>query len=122
LLKRPKIATLTIGKALHEMGRSGFGFVILLLALPALIPIPGPFGLVFGLALAIVRRKKPLASVRPSNPKISERAFASMQRYAAPILRRIERLVRPGRMRAKNRYDVELKRSGDIWVITAHGR
>jgi hypothetical protein len=45
---------LTIGEALHEMGRSGFGFVMLLLALPALIPIPGPFGLVFGSALAIV--------------------------------------------------------------------
>jgi hypothetical protein len=45
---------LTIGEALDEMGSSGFGFVMLLLALPALIPIPGPYGLVFGSALAIV--------------------------------------------------------------------
>jgi len=36
------------------MGKSGFGFVMLLLVLPALIPISGPFGMVFGSSLAIV--------------------------------------------------------------------
>lgn len=45
---------LTVGEALQTMGQSGFGFVMLLLSLPAMIPIPGPFGLVFGSALAIV--------------------------------------------------------------------
>lgn len=44
----------TVGDILDRFGESGFGFVILLLALPALIPIPGPFGLVFGSCLAIV--------------------------------------------------------------------
>jgi hypothetical protein len=43
-----------IGDIADRFGKSGFGFVILLLALPALIPIPGPFGLVFGSCLALV--------------------------------------------------------------------
>ena len=43
-----------IGDIADRFGRSGFGFVILFLALPALIPIPGPFGLVFGSCLALV--------------------------------------------------------------------
>lgn len=46
--------THAIGDIADRFGRSGFGFVILLLALPALIPIPGPFGLVFGSCLALV--------------------------------------------------------------------
>ena len=96
---------LTIGEALHEMGRSGFGFVMLLLALPALIPIPGPFGLVFGSALAIVALQFSFGGKSlwlPSilqNRKIPEQAFASLQRYANPIVRRIEGLVRPGRIK-----------------------
>ena len=43
-----------IGDIADRFGESGFGFVILLLALPALIPIPGPFGFVFGSCLALV--------------------------------------------------------------------
>lgn len=43
-----------VGDIADRFGRSGFGFVILLLALPSLIPIPGPFGLVFGSCLALV--------------------------------------------------------------------
>lgn len=38
---------LTVGDALTSTGAS-FGFIVLILALPALIPIPGPFGMVFG--------------------------------------------------------------------------
>jgi hypothetical protein len=43
----------TVGDIADRFGRSGFGFVILLLGMPALIPIPGPFGLVFGTCLAL---------------------------------------------------------------------
>lgn len=43
-----------IGEIADRFGQSGFGFVILFLALPALIPVPGPFGLVFGACLVLV--------------------------------------------------------------------
>lgn len=43
-----------VGDIVDRFGQSGFGFVILLLALPALIPIPGPIGMVFGSCLALV--------------------------------------------------------------------
>ncbi|MGB8816572.1 MAG: exopolysaccharide biosynthesis protein, partial [Rhizobiaceae bacterium] len=43
-----------VGDTIERLGQSGFGFVILVLALPALVPIPGPFGLVFGFCLALV--------------------------------------------------------------------
>jgi hypothetical protein len=97
---------LTIGEALDEMGRSGFGFIMLLLALPALIPIPGPFGMVFGSALAIVAMQFSFgarnlwlpAIIR--NRRIQKHAFAILQRHADPIVRPIERRVRPGRMQA----------------------
>jgi hypothetical protein len=97
---------LTVGEALETMGQSGFGFVMLLLSLPAMIPIPGPFGVVFGSALAIVAlqfafgiRSLWLPSLL-RNRRISARAFGSLAHRASPMLRRIERLVRPGRMKA----------------------
>lgn len=46
---------LTLGQLVDALGRSGQGLVLLLLALPAFIPVPAlPTGLVFGTALALV--------------------------------------------------------------------
>jgi hypothetical protein len=96
---------LTIGDALASTGEAGFGFAILILALPALIPIPGPFGMVFGSAMAIVALEYAVGAGSlwlPSflrNCRISASAFAALQRYADPIVSRIERIIRPGRMR-----------------------
>ncbi|MFN7027345.1 MAG: exopolysaccharide biosynthesis protein [Pseudorhizobium sp.] len=97
---------LTIGEALETMGRSGFGFVMLLLSLPAMIPVPGPFGLVFGSALAIVALQFAFG-VRAlwlpaflKNRRVSARAFELLQHHASPMVGRIERLVRPGRLKA----------------------
>ncbi|WP_246617858.1 exopolysaccharide biosynthesis protein [Rhizobium populisoli] len=95
---------LTIADALELMGKSGFGFVMLLLALPALIPIPGPFGLVFGSTLAIVSLQFAIGLKSlwlPSllaNRRISANTFEALERYASPLVRRIERFVQPGRM------------------------
>ena len=97
---------LTIADALELIGRSGFGFVMLLLALPALIPIPGPFGMIFGSALAIVSLQFAIGLESlwlPSllaNRRISAKAFEALERYASPLVRRIEHFVRPGRMKA----------------------
>jgi hypothetical protein len=46
---------LTLGQLVDALGRSGQGLVLLLLALPAFIPVPAlPTGFVFGTALSIV--------------------------------------------------------------------
>lgn len=97
---------LPIATALNLMGKSGFGFVMLLLALPALIAIPGPFGMVFGSALAIVSaqfaiglRSRWLPSVL-SNRHVSAKFFEALQRHASPLLSKLERRVQPGRMKA----------------------
>jgi hypothetical protein len=97
---------LTISDALDLMGRAGFGFVMLILALPALIPIPGPFGMVFGSALALCSlqfaiglRSLWLPSIL-GRRKVSARAFASMHEHASPMIRRIEKIIRPDRLKA----------------------
>ncbi|MBB2671511.1 UNVERIFIED_ORG: hypothetical protein GGE44_001062 [Rhizobium esperanzae] len=95
---------LTVGDALASTGEASFGFIILILALPALIPIPGPFGMVFGSAMAIVALQFAIGVGSlwlPSflrNRRLSASVFAALQRHADPIVRRIERIVRPGRM------------------------
>jgi hypothetical protein len=46
---------LTVGAMVDSLGRSGHGLVLLMLALPSFIPVPGlPTGLVFGVALMFV--------------------------------------------------------------------
>ena len=46
---------LTVGAMVDSLGRSGHGLILLMLALPSFIPIPGlPTGLVFGVALMLV--------------------------------------------------------------------
>jgi hypothetical protein len=95
---------LTIAEALHLMGKSGFGFVMLLLALPALIPIPGPFGMVFGSALAIVSLQFAIGlkslwlPAALADRRISANAFEALERYASPMIRKIEYFVRTGRL------------------------
>lgn len=95
---------LTIGEALQHLGRSGFGFTMLLLALPALIPIPGPFGMVFGSALAIVALQFGAGARGLWLPdflkqrKMPVKAFEGLKQYATPIVVRIEQLVRSGRL------------------------
>ncbi len=45
----------TVGAMVDSLGRSGHGLVLLMLALPSFIPVPGlPTGLVFGVALMLV--------------------------------------------------------------------
>lgn len=96
---------LTVGEVFQTMDKASFGFTMLLLSLPAMIPIPGPFGLVFGSALAIVTLQFAFgvqslwlpAFLR--NRRISARAFELLNHHASPMVGKIERLVRPGRMK-----------------------
>lgn len=97
---------LSIGEVIDEMGPSGFGFVILLLAIPPLIPIPGPFGAIFGTALAIISLQFVFGARSPwlpailRNRRLSGKVFESMERHAGPMVRQVEKLIRPQRMKA----------------------
>jgi hypothetical protein len=94
----------SIGEIVDDLGATGIGMTLLLMSLPALIPIPGPFGVVFGSIVALIslqlmfgakrlilpgfirRRELPAASVRAMIDK------------GVPILKRAERYLRPRRM------------------------
>ncbi|UVC12362.1 exopolysaccharide biosynthesis protein (plasmid) [Rhizobium sp. TH2] len=79
------------------------------IALSALIPIPGPFGMVFGSAMAIVALQHAVGAGSlwlPSflrNCRISASAFAALQRYADPIVSRIERIIRTNAVADRSR-------------------
>lgn len=47
-----KTETLSVGDLIDRLETEGLGLTLLLLTLPALIPLPGPFGIVFGTLVA----------------------------------------------------------------------
>ncbi|WP_369685933.1 exopolysaccharide biosynthesis protein [Rhizobium sp. BT03] len=97
---------LSIGEALEAMGQTSIAFTILFLAIPALTPIPGPFGMVFGTALALVAlqivaggRKVWLPAI-VKDRRVSPAALDLIVGHAVPMIARVEKLVRVGRMQA----------------------
>ncbi|WP_085025871.1 exopolysaccharide biosynthesis protein [Ensifer aridi] len=95
---------LSIGESLEAMGPTGIAFIILFLAIPALTPIPGPFGMVFGTALALVSLQIVAGSRRVWLPAIIRKHQLSpavldlVVRHAMPMIARVERVVRAGRL------------------------
>lgn len=96
---------ITVGEVLDSLGRANLGLTILLLALPAMIPLPGPFAIFLGGCLALIGvqvmcgvRRIWLPSwlrrrgVRPS-------IVSAMADRTVPWLRRAEALLRPRRMK-----------------------
>jgi len=49
-----KRQTIEVGELVDGLGPEGLGLALLMLTLPALIPLPGPFGMVFGTFVLIV--------------------------------------------------------------------
>ena len=97
---------ITLEEALSCFGRASMAFTILFLALPALTPIPGPFGMVFGSALALVATQVAMGRQAIWLPaflgrrRLSSAAVQVVVRYSAPSITRIEAFVRPGRLSA----------------------
>lgn len=92
----------TLGQLVDALGRSGHALVLLLLALPAFIPIPGlPVGLVFGTALSIVSLQLLRGGEALWLPHWLRRQNLPRRALLATVLRlddwmaRIERLLRP---------------------------
>ncbi|MGZ2379321.1 hypothetical protein ACVIDN_000684 [Rhizobium brockwellii] len=95
---------LSIGEALEAMGPSSIAFTILFLAIPALTPIPGPFGMVFGTALALVSlqivaggRKVWLPAI-VRDRRVSSATLDLVVGHAVPVIARVEKVVRAGRL------------------------
>jgi hypothetical protein len=97
--------SVSLDELMSAMGRSSIAFAILILSLPALTPIPGPFGLVFGSCLAIVSLQIIAGFRRIWLPQFIGRRQVSggtidlMVRYTAPMVARVETLLRRNRMR-----------------------
>lgn len=98
--------SLSIAEMISTMGKASIAFTVLILALPALTPIPGPFGMVFGTCLAIVSLQIIGGAEHLTLPcfvgrrRMSAATISLVVRHTAPAITRIERLLRPGRLSA----------------------
>ncbi len=93
---------------LEVFGRRRFRFVLLVFSLPPLIPIPGPFGFVFGAALALIGLQMIAGARRVWLPDVIGRRklpaglVAAMLDKAMSLFARLGHWLEPGRMRWLN--------------------
>lgn len=98
--------SISIEEVLEALGPTSLAFAIVFLALPAMIPIPGPFGMVFGSMLALVALQIMAGSRSIWLPRFLRRRRLSastvdvMIRHTAPLVTRVEGWMRPGRLKA----------------------
>lgn len=97
--------SMTLGELLATMGRSSFAFAILFLSLPALTPIPGPFGMFFGSCLAIVSLQI-IAGKRAiwlpqilAKKRLSASTVELVVRHTSPLVARVEAILRRDRLK-----------------------
>lgn len=93
---------LTLAELMDQLGDRGYGVLLVVFALPNLIPISIPgLSAVLGLPLAFIAAQMMLARRRPWLPRVMlERSiaisdFARMMVRALPILKRVERILKP---------------------------
>ncbi len=96
----------SIGTVIDRLGPSSLGLVLLILTIPAIIPIPGPVGIVLGSCLALVALQVIAGARRVWLPRwLRERGLptrfvtAAITRIA-PWLERFERRLSPRRWMA----------------------
>lgn len=98
--------SISIEEVLEALGPTSLAFAIVFLALPAMIPIPGPFGMVFGTMLALVALQIMVGSRTIWLPgflrrrRLSASTIEVMVRHTAPLVSRVEGWMRPGRLKA----------------------
>ncbi len=94
---------IAIGDVVDRLGAAGFPMLVLVLVLPALIPIPGPYGMVFGTAVAvlaiqmIIGRRKPWLPAVLTRRSVSTGVLTNAGKRARGWLITIETLHAPGR-------------------------
>lgn len=97
---------IAIGDVVRRLGSKGFGLALIGLALPAMIPIPGPFGMVTGLCLVLVawqmlsgRRRLVLPSF-VADRHIKVGGLRQVIERAVPWLHRLEAVMQQDRWRS----------------------
>ncbi|MBL0935402.1 MAG: exopolysaccharide biosynthesis protein [Rhizobiaceae bacterium] len=94
---------IVIGDVVDQLGAAGFPMLVLVLVLPALLPIPGPYGMVFGTAVAIlaiqmiIGRRKPWLPAVLTRRSVSTGVLTNAGKRARGWLITIETLHAPGR-------------------------
>lgn len=92
-----------LGEVLDSFGHAGIGLMLLILTLPALVPIPGPWGMIFGTILSLVALQVMVGARRLWVPEAVRRrplAAATVAKIAAataPTLASVERFLEPRR-------------------------
>lgn len=96
---------ISIGDLVQRLGQSGFGLALIVLALPAMIPIPGPFGMITGCCLVLIACQMLIGCHRLALPRFladrhvtADGAKAVIDRFL-PWITRLEAMVREGRWR-----------------------
>jgi len=92
----------TLGELVDRMARRGFGLLMIVLALPTMIPIlPPGSSAVIGLLYVILAIQmligldQPWLPLRARRYRLSSRAVIALRHRGVPVLRRIERYSRP---------------------------
>ena len=94
--------TITLGELRDRLARRGFGLLMILLALPTLIPVLPPGSAAFIGFLYILLslqmlfgKDEPWLPKRLSRYRLSTRTIAALRTRGIPFLRRVERFSRP---------------------------
>jgi len=92
----------TLGELIDHLARRGFGLLMIVLALPTMIPVLPPgsaaaIGLLY-VVLAIqmlIGLEEPWLPLRLRRYRLGPRAITALQERGVPLLRRLERFSRP---------------------------
>jgi hypothetical protein len=96
----------TLGDLIHRLGQSGFGLALIALALPAMVPIPGPFGMITGCCLVLIACQMLIGCHRLALPRFLADRHVTADGVKAVIARalhwvkRFEAIVREGRWKS----------------------
>lgn len=96
----------TLGDLIHRLGPSGFGLAMITLALPAMIPIPGPFGMITGGCLVLIACQMLIGCRRLALPhfladrRVTADGVKAIITRALPWVKRLEAIVREGRWKS----------------------
>ncbi|KTD03052.1 proton transporter [Legionella geestiana] len=103
LKRQPKDETLQFGALIQALGEQAYGMLLVVFALPPLLPISAIPGVsfVFGLPVVVIAlhlvigRKSLWLPQKLAHQGIAVDKLLKMVNYATPLLRRIERLLKP---------------------------
>lgn len=93
----------SLGDLIQRLGQSGFGLALIALALPAMIPIPGPFGMITGLCLVLIACQMLIGCHRLALPRfladrhVTADVVKAVISRAIPWVKRLETIAREGR-------------------------